>query len=186
MMTDTGTKSAPDFEFADKAGRLVRLSDLWSAAERGIVLVFLRHFGCLFCKDQVRQLKAHYDQIRQTGFEVVAIGQGSDARAARFAEDFQTPFPVYGDKERVLYRQYGLTSTRFGSFLEPDAYKVGIGAMLRGNFPTMPDGSVNQNPGVFLIDRNGQILRAHIGQHAGDFATVNEILGWIDQERSAA
>jgi peroxiredoxin len=185
-MTVSETRSAPDFEFVDKAGRLVRISDLWSAAERGIVLVFLRHFGCLFCKDQVRQLNAHYEQIRQAGYEVVAIGQGSEARAARFAEDYQTPYPVYGDKERVLYNQYGLTSTRLGSFLEPDAYKVGIGAMLRGNFPSMPDGSVNQNPGVFLIDRNGQIVKSHIGQHAGDFATVSEILGWIDELQTAA
>jgi peroxiredoxin len=180
-MTLSDTRTAPDFEFADRSGRIVRLSDLWSTAERGIVLVFLRHFGCLFCKDQVRQLTAHYVQIRQSGYNLVAIGQGSDARAARFAEDYQTPFPVYGDKDRVLYTRYGLTSTRFGSFLEPDAYKVGIGAMLRGNFPTMPDGSVNQNPGVFLIDRSGQILRSRIGQHAGDFATVSEILGWIDE-----
>jgi hypothetical protein len=29
-------------------------------------------------------------------------------------------------------------------------------------------------------------VKSHIGQHAGDFATVSEILGWIDELQTAA
>ena len=179
-MTHETPGNAPDHLFVDKAGRQIHLSDLWSAADQGIVLVFLRHFSCLFCKNQIGDLKAHYQQIRDAGYNVVAIGQGSEARAARFAEDNDLPFPVFGDKERQTYAAYGLTSSRFGSFLEPDAYRVGIKSLLHGYFPSMPEGSLTQNPGVFLIDRAGQIKKAKIGQHAGDFATIPEIMDWIE------
>ena len=186
MTTRATTGTAPDHLFVDKAGRRIHLSDLWSAADRGIVLVFLRHFGCLFCKNQVGELRQHYQQIRDTGYDVVTIGQGSEARAARFAEDNNLPFPVFGDKERATYREYGLTSNRFGSFLEPDAYRVGIKSLLHGYFPGMPEGSLSQNPGVFLIDRQGRILTARIGHHAGDFATIPEILAWIEHTNANA
>jgi peroxiredoxin len=176
--------TAPDHLFVDKAGRQIQLSDLWSGAGKGLLLVFLRHFSCLFCKAQIGDLKAHYQQIRDAGYDVAAVGQGSEARAARFAEDNHLPFPVFGDKQRETYNAYGLTSDRFGSFLVPDAYRAGIKALMGGYLPGMPEGSLTQNPGVFLIDRDGRILRERIGQHAGDFATIPEIMGWIEQAGS--
>jgi len=36
---------APDATLTDAAGAAVPLSDLWEAAPRALVLVFLRHFG---------------------------------------------------------------------------------------------------------------------------------------------
>jgi peroxiredoxin len=181
-MIQSEPRSAPDHQFVDKAGRLPRLSDFWTSAEKGIVLVFLRHFGCIFCRAQIAQLRERYHEFTTRGWDLVAIGQGTEIRAARFAEDNDLPFPVFGDKERATYRAYGVPSTAFGSFLEPEAYKAGARALLRGHLPGMWEGSLNQNPGVFLIDREGRIVREHPGRHAGDFPPVDEILGWIDEE----
>ena len=36
---------APDLTLTDTTGLPVRLSDLWDAAPRALVLVFVRHFG---------------------------------------------------------------------------------------------------------------------------------------------
>lgn len=36
---------APDVTLHDTAGAPVRLAELWAAAPRALVLVFLRHFG---------------------------------------------------------------------------------------------------------------------------------------------
>ena len=179
-MGETGQRAAPDHQFIDKAGRMPRLSDYWTAADKGIVLVFLRHFGCIFCRDQIAQLRERHEECRSRGWDLVAIGQGTEIRAARFGEDNNLPFPVFGDRDRTMYRAYGVPSTAFGSFLEPDAYKAGVRALLRGHLPGMWEGSLNQNPGVFLIDRDGWIVREYLGRHAGDFPPIDEILGWID------
>jgi peroxiredoxin len=175
-------RAAPDFTYVDSDGEQIRLSDLWSSSEKGIVLVFLRHFGCLFCRDHAVQLREHHSEFEQRGYTVVAIGQGTPARSAKFAQDYRLSFMVLGDRALDSYRLYGLTTGSLGGFLQPKAYKSGIRALLRGNFPGRPDGDINQNPGTFLIDRNGQILHAHVGQHAGDFPSAAEILQWIDMQ----
>jgi peroxiredoxin len=144
------------------------------------VLVFLRHFGCMFCRDLATQLRESHDEFRDRGYQVVAIGQGTPLRSAKFRADYRLPFPVLGDPGLESYRLYGLTTGSFGGFLQPKAYKAGVRAMLHGIFPGRPDGDINQNPGVFLIDRNGSILRQQVGKHAGDFPTAREILAWID------
>jgi len=181
-LTATENRIAADFTYVGSDGNEIRLSELWSSAEKGIVLVFLRHFGCLFCRDHAAQLRKHYDDFRARGFEVVAIGQGTPARSEKFQQDYSLPFPVLGDRARESYRRYGLTSTALGSFLEPRAYVSGIRSLLHGKLPGLPDGDVSQNPGTFLIDRSGHILRAQIGQHAGDFPFAAEILQWIDMQ----
>lgn len=37
--------SAPALTLPDETGRPVRFADRWAAAPRGVVLVFVRHFG---------------------------------------------------------------------------------------------------------------------------------------------
>ncbi len=37
--------SAPDVTLHDDSGQTIRFSDRWAAAPRGLVLVFIRHFG---------------------------------------------------------------------------------------------------------------------------------------------
>lgn len=180
-MIVTALPTAPDFTYAYAEGNAVRLSDLWSTSEKGVVLVFLRHFGCLFCRDHAVQLREQYQEFQQRGYTVIAVGQGTPARSAKFAKDYGLPYPVLGDRALDSYRLYGLTSGALSGFLQPRAYKAGVRAILHGHFPGMPDGSVNQNSGTFLIDRTGRILHAQIGQHAADFPTAAEILGWIDQ-----
>ena len=179
-MPETYSRVAPDFSYVDIDGEPIRLSDLWTNVETGIVLVFLRHFGCLFCRDHAVQLRERHQGFTGRGFRIVAVGQGTPTRAERFRTDYRLPFLVLGDRALESYHLYGLTTGSFGGFLQPKAYKAGVSAMLRGNFPGIPDGNVNQNPGTFLIDRHGHILRAQIGRHAGDFPTATEILNWID------
>jgi peroxiredoxin len=51
----------------------VRLSERWS--ERPLVVAFMRHFGCPFCREHLIQLGRHYDEVLAAGGHVVAIFQ---------------------------------------------------------------------------------------------------------------
>ena len=42
----------------DADGAPHRLGDCW--ADRAVILVFLRHFGCLLCREHAVQLRQHY------------------------------------------------------------------------------------------------------------------------------
>lgn len=180
-MTATEWTTAPDHTYIDAAGNEVHLSDLWSGSERGIVLVFLRHFGCLFCRDHASQLRDAYPEFIKRGFEIVAIGQGTPMRSQKFRDDYRLPFIVLGDKELASYREYGLTHGIGNGLTDPGAYKAFFRAIGHGNFPGKPDGDSLQNPGTFLIATDGSILREQIGTNAGDFPQVSEILAWIDE-----
>ena len=75
-----------DVTVLDLEGRPVRLGDLWK--DRRAVLVFVRHFGCLFCRQQVAELTPYLGRIRATGADVFLVGNGTvdDARASELAE----------------------------------------------------------------------------------------------------
>lgn len=180
-MIATKTKLAPDFTYLQADGTSVSLSELWTASERGIVLVFLRHFGCLFCRDHVQQLRDTYPDFTRRGFDIIAVGQGTPMRAQKFAADYELPFPVLGDMELESYRLYGLTHGLGNGLLDLGAYKAALRAVLHGNLPGKPEGDTLQNPGTFLISQSGEILNVRIGTNAGDFPSGTETLGWIDE-----
>jgi len=74
-MTAVGLQTAPDFAFTNVDGNEIRLSDFWESAPKGIVLVFLRHFGCLFCREHAIQLRDHYAAFSDRGYQLVAVEQ---------------------------------------------------------------------------------------------------------------
>ena len=49
----------------DQDDRLHHLGDLW--ADRPVVLVFLRHFGCLHCREHAVELRDRYDDLHGAG-----------------------------------------------------------------------------------------------------------------------
>src|SRR6476661_7303672 len=84
-----------DISLADSRGQTHRLGDLWR--DQPVVLVFLRHFGCLHCREHVAQLRDQRDDIQALGADIVAIGTGDRAYAEAFVRDTGITFPVLLD-----------------------------------------------------------------------------------------
>ena len=55
----------------DPNGRTIRLGELW--ADRPAVLVFVRHFGCLFCREQIAGMAPLRARVRSRGGELFVI-----------------------------------------------------------------------------------------------------------------
>ena len=72
---------------------------------RDTVVVFIRHFGCIFCREQVLRLKDRLPDITARGYGVLVIGQGTPEAAARFVEGAATPFPVVVDPTLEAFRR---------------------------------------------------------------------------------
>jgi peroxiredoxin len=56
---------APDIELFDTDGNPVHLSDYWQGERTA--LVFMRHVGCIFCREQVQDLRDNADALRDAG-----------------------------------------------------------------------------------------------------------------------
>ncbi|MEJ7695577.1 MAG: redoxin domain-containing protein [Candidatus Limnocylindrales bacterium] len=87
-------------------GRPTILSTLW--AERPVLLLFWRHFGCSCGMDRAARLRAELDDYRAAGGQAVIIGQGEPARAARYRERQQLEVPILCDTDRASYEAFGL------------------------------------------------------------------------------
>jgi peroxiredoxin len=97
---------APDAELPDHEDRLVRLSSLW--VERPLLVLFWRHFGCSCGMDRAARLRSELADYRAAGGDVVIIGQGEPARAARYRERQRIEVPILTDPDRATYQAYGL------------------------------------------------------------------------------
>lgn len=170
--------SVGDLEVLRPDDSAVRLGTVWS--EGPIVLALVRHFGCIFCKEQVSALRAIVRDIHAAGAELVIVGSGSPQMAGFFAEDYEITTPVLTDPERAVYRALEVRRPPRLGFLDPRAVVPGLRAMSHGHrqqFASMDElGDQTQLGGVFIVHAGGELAWAHRSAFAGDHPTNEAIL----------
>lgn len=164
-------------------GSSVRLGSVW--ADRTVVLALIRHFGCIFCKEQVSALRAIVDDIHVAGAELVIVGSGSPQMAGFFAEDYAITTPVFTDPQRTVYRALEVRRPPRLAFLDPRAVLPGLRALSHGHrqqFAPMDElGDQTQLGGVFIVCPGGDVVWAHRSAFAGDHPTNIAILDALDE-----
>ena len=171
---------APDVTLRDADGAEGLLSDLWTRTPRGLVLIFLRHFGCPFCREQATQLRRDYDRFGAAGLHLVAVGQGTPEEGARFQRRLKLPYPILVDTDRAAYAAYGLREGTAGEMSGPAVGIAFFRSLLRGHLPGSwrvgAGGSVMQLHGEFLIDREGILRYAVRPTRPSDIPTTDNLL----------
>jgi peroxiredoxin len=173
---------APDIELFDTDGNPVRLADYWQGERTA--LVFMRHVGCIFCREQVQDLRDNAAAIREAGISVVVITPDRPSRARKFVEEYRVPFPVLTDPERNAYRAYGLVDGSFGQLFNRRILAGGVRATLNGTFPRGTTSAPRQLPGTAIVDSTGRLLHLHHARDAADHLSSRELieratnLGW--------
>jgi peroxiredoxin len=142
---------------------------------RNTVLVFIRHFGCIFCREQVLRFKERLPDISGRGYDVLVIGQGAPEAARAFVEAAAAPFPVVVDPSLEAFRRAGLRRSIVGTLLDPRAWVRALGAIKHGR-PGRLLGDPWQNGGVFVLDRAGHERFRHISRYAGDHPRLEAVL----------
>lgn len=152
--------AAPAVTFLDGDGTTVALCELFAAAhvQRGLALVFLRHFGCPFCKEHAQELNRQRDAFAAAGVDIVMIGTGTPEQADAFRQDLGLRNRVLTDPGGAAYRAFGLVEAPWRSLLDPRVLAGGARAAIKGYLPQRrPQGRSLQLQGQFLIDRAGTI-----------------------------
>jgi hypothetical protein len=150
--------------FQDQSGStLGRLS-----GERPLLVVFLRHLGCTFCREALGDLRSRRSAIESEGVGVAVVHMADDKQALALLRGYGLEdLPRFSDPDRRLYRAFGLKRGSFWQLFGPKLWIRGLGTTLRGHRVGKLVGDGFQMPGVFLVD-DGRIVRSFVHGSAGD------------------
>jgi hypothetical protein len=155
-------------------GTSVRLADQW--AEHPAVIVWLRHFGCVFCREQVAEIRGARPDIEALGAGIAFVGNGSALAATSFQRHFAADSTVLTDPDLVSYRAIGARSGLL-STLGPRAWGAGIRAFRTGARQSITRGHPYQQGGLVIVGPGNVVMYQHISETAGDHAPLSAVLG---------
>jgi peroxiredoxin len=138
--------------------------------ETPILVVFLRHLGCIYCRESLSELRRLRTQIEANDVRIVLVHMGSDSEARNLLAAFGLDDLIrFSDPERRLYDAFGLERTTMSRLLAPTSVVSMIKAGIRSEIPLRRAmgrvvGDALQMPGVFLL---------HKGRIADDYRPEN-------------
>ncbi len=139
-----------------------------------VLLVFLRHFGCIFCRETVADLRA---QAEAADFPpVLFFFQGAPIEGKAFLRRYWPRARAVSDPDAVFYRAFGIDRGGLIQMFRPAVWSAQSRARAKGHENGERSGDIWMMPGVFLV-RDGRIVWTHEYRHAGDhpdFARVPE------------
>jgi peroxiredoxin len=148
---DSGLLSA----FASQTGQT-----LSALAERPLFLVFLRHFGCTFCREAVADLAEKRQAIEAGGTALAFVHLGTEEKARWFFKPYgMLDVPRFSDPDGRLYESFGLVRAELRQYLNAESLLRVLGAIARGHFIGFPAGDIERMPGAFRIDQ-GKVQKA--------------------------
>lgn len=127
--------------------------------EKNILLVFVREFGCAFCKETIKEL-AHIESIiKKRNLEVVFVHMSDHEDADNFfAKYFGQPVRHISDPGRSLYKSFNLKRGNFKEIYGVKTFFKSIYLMLfKGYGFGSQEGDGLQLGGAFLLS-NGKVV----------------------------
>ena len=79
------------------------------AQSRGpLVVVFVRHYGCIFCRERAAEVRSHRAAIERKGATILFVGNGLPAMAREFAAQHADGIPVLSDPGKKAFALAGM------------------------------------------------------------------------------
>ncbi len=137
------------------------------------LLVFLRHFGCIFCRESVKDLQ----EISSKDLSypaIVFVYQGSAKAGEEFFGKFWKAAQAIADRPKRFYNAFRLQPGTLVQLLGPRVWMRGIEAAAKGNFIGKPVGDPLVLPGYFLI-YDQQIVWQYLSQNSADHPDFHKL-----------
>ncbi|HWB78005.1 MAG TPA: peroxiredoxin-like family protein [Nannocystaceae bacterium] len=192
MAASVGAKvsaALADAMVLDREGKPSQLGQRWR--DRPALLVFLRHFGCIGCAEQVGVIAPRVPELVALGIAVVFVGNG----AAQFIDGFVErnglagqPIEIVTDPSCESFAALAL-ERRKSAMLSPRAAANALRARLAGYGQTGIEGAGFQQGGIALVDTDGSLRYLHrdrtLGDHAPTSDVVDAVLALVARRSSA-
>lgn len=152
------------FHFSDKFS-------LGEASEKQtIAIVFLRHFGCTFTRQLLKNLESMEQQAQENGARLVLVHMLKEGEEVDYLRADEVA--RIADPRCELYRAFGLGKGGFLELFGPSVWYRGFMAFFRGCGVGHLAGDGLQMPGAFLI-KNRKIIVSRKAQTAADLPEVS-------------
>ncbi len=147
--------------------------------QQAILLIFLRHFGCTFCREALSDIAKKRQEIEETGTKIVFVHMSDNKLAERYFSRYDLiGIDHISDPECKYYAAFGLmkgsVTQLFGLKTWIRGFEAGV---LNGHLvgvKQMGDGF--QMPGVFVI-QNAVIKNSYIHKIAADRPDYTALVG---------
>ena len=137
---------------------------------RAVLLVFLRHFGCTFCREALADIAAERERLAEANVEVVLVHMGADEVAEKYFAKYQlSGVSNVSDPECAYYKEFGLLKGNFHQLFGLQSWVRGFEAgVVQGHwvgYQQLGDGF--QMPGAFSV-RDGEVQGSYVHKVASD------------------
>lgn len=151
------------------------------AKDKPVMLVFLRHFGCAFCREAIDDVARIKPALEEKGVRIAMVHMASKRSVAeKYFKQFSL-FPVdhFSDPDKMLYRAFGLGRTTRVQLVGLMGWIRGFeSAVVQGRGAAMESEEIGdglQMPGVFVLHR-GEIVNAFVHRRTYDRPDYMELL----------
>lgn len=129
---------------------------------KNVLVLFLRHSGCTFCREALDDLSKQRAKIEGEGTKLAVVHLGAEDTHTQkfFAAYGLSDIDRFSDPAKELYQAFELKRGTIGQLLGPTVWWRGMLAFFRGNGLGMLNGDGLQMPGAFVI-RDSQIVKAY-------------------------
>lgn len=159
----------------NKHENLKQLSD-----EKPVLLVFLRHFGCVFCKEALSDLAEKREQFENKGIQLVFVHMSENG----VADDYFMKYNLKGishisDPMATYYKSFQLTKGAFTQLYGLSTWIRGYALKKEGHQLEIAKhlGDSTQMPGLFLI-QHGEIIEQFIHKKASERPDYDKFLNF--------
>ncbi len=149
----------------NKGNSVLDLSD-----QSPVLLVFLRHFGCVFCKDSMHEISKRKEEFTKEGIKIVLVHMSDYTTASGYFKKFGiNDLEQVSDIECRFYAIFGLVkgsfSQLFGLKTWMRGFEIAATKQMLPGLTRIGDGL--QMPGIFLI-KDGTIIESFIHNSVAD------------------
>ena len=155
-----------------------RGEDLAELSDGGpVMLVFLRHFGCTFCRESLVELSKLKAEAREKAVKIVLVHMSHPSYAQEILKIYELDEVSHiSDPNQELYRKYGLRRGGFWQLFGLPVVVRGFWAgLMKGHLPGKVVADPYQMPGVFILKKN-KVTSSFIHRFASDQPQYRELL----------
>lgn len=137
--------------------------------DKPVLLVFLRHFGCVFCREAMKEIASRRKSIENEGNLIVLVHMSSPTVASSYFKKFGLEgISQISDPDCRLYAGFGLAKGSFSQLFGLKTMVRGFSAGINmGQFGGVPFGDAFQMPGMFMIHQ-GKVEGAFVHETISD------------------
>lgn len=147
-----------------------------------VLIVFLRHFGCTFCREALSDLSKKHKEFKDRNVHLVLVHMSDKETADRYFKKYKLKdFVAISDPECHYYNVFGLTKGTMNQLFGLRVWMRGVEAGVmngHGIGPMLGDGF--QMPGVFLV-QSGEVRDKFVHKFASDRPDYKQLISCCSQ-----